>query len=483
MQSDPFLTPPGQELLVTSIQPETGHAVPNREWIRVLGSAEEPFSKMDEADIRRARQLVGDASKGRMTTGEVFLIPGDPDPRPVLLHFLPVHLSTHSELLPVMVTGEVLDYPGSWTESQTEQHRMETLGRMTMGIAHDFNNLLSGIIGHAELMRSALRKQPDLDVLAEHVRTIERAATDGGELIQKIQRYIRQEQKAAFIPLDLTGLIQDCVVLTRPYWFNEPRRQGIAITVDQDLDTVPPIMGSAAELRDVLVNLILNAVQAMPSGGVIRIRAWHAENQVCLSVSDSGVGMSPAVQSQIFQPGFTTKGDRGNGVGLAVVSGVIREHSGTIEVSSTLGKGSSFLVQIPVGSAAPETSLETEERALSQGLRVLIVDDEPMVRSVLGKLLRLRGHSVTEAESGASGLDCLADGRFDVIITDQGMPEMSGREFAAKARDNGIALPIVLLTGDTHAGGADECISAVLAKPFRINEVEDTITSLVGSPV
>jgi two-component system, cell cycle sensor histidine kinase and response regulator CckA len=490
MQSDPLFAPVDPEVLVTSIDPETGLAQPNPEWLSVLGSADDPFGAMDEPDAADARRLVKEASEGRMTTAKLFLLTTPADPRPVLLNFIPVHLADRTSGFPVVVTGEILEQPGTWTANQTEQHRMETLGRMTMGIAHDFNNLLSGIIGHAELMQSALGRDLDVEVLQEHVSTIRLAAKDSGDRIKTLQTYIRKEQKAAFIPLDLPSIIQDCVVLTRPYWYNEPRRQGIAITVDQDLGRVPSIMGSAAELRDVLVNLILNAVQAMPGGGVLKIRSWHSEERVVISVADTGVGMSPAVRARIFEPMYTTKGEGGNGMGLAVTSGVVQEHGGTIDVDSSLGVGTCFTLRFPVGL---DQAVRTEESGTgskaepadlpraSNGVRVLVVDDEPMVRSVLRKLLALRGHTVIEADSGAEALSILQNEQFDVIVTDQGMPEMNGREFARRTRALLPDIPIVLLTGDTHTGTTDASISAVLAKPFKIDEVEGTITDLAAS--
>lgn len=454
-----------------------------------MGTADEPFRAMDEPDAADALRLVREASEGRMTTARLFLLTTAGDPRPVLLNFIPVHLGDMTSGLPVVVTGEVLEQPATWTANQTEQHRMETLGRMTMGIVHDFNNLLSGIIGHAELMENALARELDAEVLQEHVRTIKLAAKDSGDRIKTLQTYIRKEQKAAFIPLDLPSIIQDCVVLTRPYWYNEPRRQGIAITVEQDLNQVPSIMGSAAELRDVLVNLILNAVQAMPGGGVLTIRAWHAGERVVISVADSGVGMSPAVCARIFEPMYTTKGEGGNGMGLAVASGVIQEHYGTIDVESSLGVGTCFTLRFPVGldqalpaeESSASTVVSADRPRSSNGIRVLVVDDEPMVRSVLRKLLALRGHTVIEADSGAKALSILHNEQFDVIITDQGMPEMNGREFARRTRAFLPDIPIVLLTGDTHTGTTDASISAVLAKPFKIEEVEGTITDLAAS--
>jgi len=354
---------------------------------------------------------------------------------------------------------------------------METLGRMTMGMAHDFNNLLSAILGHTELLRVAADRL-ETGSVDEHVSTIERAARDGASLVERIQRYIRQEQQASHATVDLVVLIRDCISLTRPYWYNEPRRQGIEIRVEAALDPVPPLMGSASELRDVLVNLILNAVQAMPDGGTIRFETFAEASRTGFRVSDTGTGMSDAVRERIFEPLFTTKGDAGNGMGLAVSYGIVQEHAGSIAVESDPGHGAVFSLSFPV---APVSDIHTEAEAADEPgrtFRILVVDDESMVRSVLRRLLALRGHEVTEAGSGFEGLELASTREFDLVITDHGMPGMSGREFAGELRRRGFELPVVLLSGDTHAGTPDDVIGAVLAKPFRIDEIEAAMRSL-----
>lgn len=324
MQSAPSISQAPSELLVVSFDPDTGDAAPNDEWIELVGPADDPFRHLSAEDENLARELVQKARSGRMTTGQVLFVADGPRQRTVLLHFMPVHLSDREEGLPVLITGELLELSESVNPAQTEQARMANLGQMTMGVAHNFNNLLSGIMGHTELMRAALSRDLDRELLSEHVASIEQAASDGNHMIKKLQRHLRQEEKTAHVPLDLSGLIQDCVVFTRPYWYNEPRIQGRAIMVEQDLDSVPAILGSASDIRDVLVNLILNAVQAMPQGGIITVRTRLVQGRVRLSVADTGTGMSADVLAQVFDLGYTTK-QEGNGVGLAVARGGSRE--------------------------------------------------------------------------------------------------------------------------------------------------------------
>jgi signal transduction histidine kinase len=466
------------ELYVATMGTDGRAVYRNRPWIRLLGDSDEPWSRLDPPDALAAAGNVRDAAAGSLVTGQLFLVSSGGRPVPLLLHFQPVRSPDDpDQVVAVAVSGELLVQPESWSSAQTERHRMETLGRMTMGMAHDFNNLLSAILGHTELLRIAADRL-ETGSVEEHVSTIERAARDGASLVERIQRYIRQEQQSSYVPLDVAGLIRDGISLTRPYWYNEPRRQGIEIRVETVLTDVPPVLGSAAELRDVLVNLILNAVQAMPDGGSLRFETFCDGDRTGFRVGDTGVGMTAAVREHIFEPLFTTKGDAGSGMGLAVTYGIVREHGGSVSVESDAGAGTVFSLSFPAAPipAAPEEPDRAD--GVARTFRLLVVDDEAMVRSVLRRLLVLRGHDVTEAASGAEGLDLAGAREFDLVITDQGMPGMSGREFAAELRRRGATLPVVLLSGDTHAGSPDETIGAVLSKPFRIEEVESTIRRL-----
>ena len=474
--------PAEAELLVAACDESGRFVYRNRAWVRLLGEDEDPWSKFTDQDAGDVRKMLARAIRGEVLTNQLFLVSASTagNTKPVLLHLLPARPSAggFSGPGPVTLSGEILAQPDSWTASQTERHRMETLGRMTMGMAHDFNNLLSAILGHVDLMRISFSTSGDACGMSEHVGTIERAARDGASLIDKVQRYIRQEQQATHAPVDLPALVRDCISLTRPYWYNEPRRQGIDITVEQDLPDVPPVMGSAAELRDVIVNLILNAVQAMPQGGRLSFRTGLDSDRVLFSVGDTGVGMTEAVRARIFEPLFTTKGNLGNGMGLAVANGVIMEHGGSIVVDSIPGVGSKFTVLMPAVEIQEKSSAESTDRDGPRSVRVLVVDDEQMVRTVLRRLLTLRGHQVEEAASGAEGLERLEGSPFDVVITDQGMPSMSGREFARVLRERRPGLPVILLTGDTHTGPVDDTIDLVLTKPFRIEEVDAAIHQL-----
>lgn len=456
----------------------------NAAWQATLGETDSLWHLLEANDQLFARQSLTEATTGRMVTNQLFPVhvANRDDPPYVLFNFLPVRIVENSKarVQAVTITGEVLAEPTSWTKSHTHRHRMETLGRMTMGIAHDFNNLLSGILGYTELLKNFPVADREQLTYMQYVGTIERAATDGAALIQKIQQYIRQEKLSNFAALDLNALIEECTSLTRPYWYNEPRRKGIAIHMNLRFGELPPLSGSGPELREVFINFILNAVQAMPMGGYITITTrYDVDRGIEIVFEDTGTGMPEHVRQRIFEPLFTTKGNQGTGMGLAVSYGIIQEHAGSITVASELGKGTRFILYFPPAELETPITPIDEIPSEAKNARILIVDDEAMVRSVLKKLLSLKGHTLETVASGSEALTTLEATAFDLLITDQAMPEMNGLQLAAQVRTQYPNLPIVLLTGDTEVEAASDYVDVVAAKPFKLDQLEEIIQDLV----
>jgi CheY-like chemotaxis protein len=240
-------------------------------------------------------------------------------------------------------------------------------------------------------------------------------------------------------------------------------------------------LGAGHELREVFVNMILNAAQAMPEGGRIKLTAKpDGPRHVLVTISDTGDGMTAEVKARIFEPLFSTKGEGGSGMGLAVAYGILRAHEADVRVESAPHVGTHFRLRFPIADDAPDVDDEPAAPRSAVDARVLIVDDEEMVRTVLARLLKLRGYRPTQVGSAADGLGLLQSGnRFDAIITDLGMPEMNGRDFARAVRGMQVATPIVLLSGDTEPGTPDATIAAILAKPFQIDQVDQVLRSVI----
>jgi CheY-like chemotaxis protein len=224
--------------------------------------------------------------------------------------------------------------------------------------------------------------------------------------------------------------------------------------------------------------VIFNAIDAMPSGGEIRMGSQETHGHVVLTIADNGIGMTPEVKSRLFDPFFTTKGKGGTGMGMAVSFGIIRRHNGSIEVESEPGRGTTFRISLPVASEA-HSSVEAGsarlEAAIGEGkLRVLVVDDETAVREVLREALEAEGCDVLIAESGEMALNIYdaRDGKIDVVFTDIGMPEMSGWELASEIRRRSKTIPLAIVSGwaDAISCDARQAIKAdwVVSKPFDI---------------
>ncbi len=505
--------------LLTALTTAAGERLDaNDPWLDLFG-ADALWGGLPLEDARFASDYVVEAARGGPVSHQVFLVdrPDATDqPVPILLHFQPVRMpGVESGRYPVMLVGEVLREPASWAAEQTRRRRLEMLGRMTMGVAHDFNNLLTTVLGHGELIRADLEACGAHAGAFDHLDTLAQAADDGASLVRRIQQYIRNDKQERVEPVALHALAAEVLTLTKPYWHNEPRRKGIAIVVEADLRPAPPILGTPTELREVLVNLVLNAVQAMPAGGTLRVETAPTPDGrgVCVEVADSGVGMSDRVRRRIFEPLYTTKGTAGTGMGLTVSQGIVQEHNGRIEVESAPGRGTLFRLTFPFAATDPAPEVQVPDAPLHtttdapttdapalvptvpepsapdarrapvrtvRPLRILVVDDEPMVRLVTTKLLRMRGHTVDDAEGGAAALDCLAALTYDLVITDLSMPGMSGRELAAEVRRRFPALPVVLLTGDTDAEAEGSDVSAVVKKPFQLDALEAAVQQAVG---
>jgi len=476
------------ELLVATFSLSGDAVFCNEPWKSLLGTAERPWARLSEDDQDMVESAVMEACKGSLVTNRLVSAqtPDREEPLPILFNFIPVYDESGADdrsCRAVTASGEVLAEPPSWMISQTQRHRMETLGRMTMGVAHDLNNLLSGLIGHIELLKDQVERASLTDSIRPSIETIETTAEDGAALIDKLQRYIRHDTKQHFEPVDLTELIEDCITLTEPYWYNEPRRQGIEISVKTSFEDLPDVLGSASELREVFVNLILNAVQAMPEGGTLRFETFtNDKGRVCVNVSDTGIGMSDEVQRNIFEPLFTTKGDEGTGMGLAASYGIVQEHEGTIDVSSEPGEGTRFTLSFPPAEGTPLPPEEpSTEPAEPESVSVLVVDDEEMVRSTVTRLLSLNGHEVDRASSGAEALTMFENNAYDIVFTDFGMPEMTGAELSRKLNERAPNLPVILLTGYTETEKAIEEVDGILSKPFKRDELESTIQKHVFS--
>lgn len=374
--------------------------------------------------------------------------------------------------------------------AQTQEYlnlvdKVRVVGQLASGVAHDFNNLLAGILGNAQLLLYEVQNQDHREML----RVIERAAKDGAETVRRLQGFARMEHDSPMTEVRLDMLARDAIDITRPRWRDVAQSRGASIEIVRDLRPVAPIAGRPAELREVLTNLIINAVDAMPRGGQITLRSYddlqqEAQPAVVLEVADNGTGMSSDVQARMFDPFFTTKGEQGTGLGLAVSLGIVESHGGQIVVDSRIGLGTRFVIRLPV--RAPESAIvenANREVAITPG-HLLLVESEPMIRDSIVRLLQRWGHQVTQAKGGVEALHVFAPETFDAVLCDQGMPDMNGWEVLAQIKASDPQTPTILMTGwgrqysDEEAN--DRGVDFLIEKPFDQEDLRRVLASALG---
>jgi signal transduction histidine kinase/CheY-like chemotaxis protein len=376
-----------------------------------------------------------------------------------------------------------------------QQERLRALGQMASGIGHDINNALSPIALHTEAL---LESEPDLSPrVRESLQTIQRAMTNIAETVARMREFYRpRAAESAQLPVQLNPVVLQAIDMTRARWHDTPQQRGHVITVRTDLAAdLPAVSGIEGEIREALVNLILNATDAMPNGGTLTLRSkavprphGAGAGYVQIDVADTGIGMNDEIRRRCMEPFFTTKGERGSGLGLASVYGVVRRHGAEIDIRSVQGRGTTVSLVFPV-AAEPEAPAAAQPRthAVPERLRLLLVDDDPLFLKSLGDFLEADGHLVTETSGGQAAIDAFRAAHqknepFSAVITDLGMPYVDGRRVAGACKELSPATPVILLTGWGQRLMADDDfppnIDRVLTKPPKLRELRQTLAEL-----
>ena len=355
---------------------------------------------------------------------------------------------------------------------------------MAGGIVHDFNNALMSVIGYTEILLSDEELLRDTSTARQYLTIMNTAGQDASHLISRLRDFYRpREVTDVFARVDLNEVVEQAVSLIQPKWKGQALAEGRTICVELDLAHVPAVLGNAAELREVLTNLIFNAVDAMPQGGRIKFATAHADGDVLIEAIDSGMGMTPQVRSRCLEPFFSTKGHKGTGLGLSMVFGIIKRHEGTVEIESEVGTGTTFRIRLPP-QVRPMSAERDTAAKLSRALRVLVVDDEPVSRAVLQHYLAADGHVVVTAADAEAAMHSVADGSFDLLITDHAMPGMNGVQLAGAVREVRADFPVILITGFPDGGRewkeSAAKIDFVIQKPVPRRELRQALMSVMG---
>jgi GAF domain-containing protein len=354
--------------------------------------------------------------------------------------------------------------------------KLRALGEMASGVAHDFNNLLASILGRAQLTLQRLQDPQ----LRKWLQVIERSALDGAQTVRRLQEFTRTRRDQPFVAVDLNEVVRGALEITQSRWREETRSRCVDVEVRTSFGTLPTVAGDPAELREAMTNLILNAVDAMPTGGTLTVTTRVENNLVLITVADTGVGIPSAIRGKIFDPFFTTKGPQGTGLGLSMTYGILSRHGARITVDSHEGRGTTFHLTFAPGMVPDvEVAPPSESPPLGVSLRCLVVDDEAEVGRVLGDVLQTSGHCVVVLADGAEAIEQFRAEPFDVVFTDLAMPRVSGWQVAQAVKEIAPSVPVVIVTGFGVELTAEERqthgVDMVLVKPLKIADVLNAV--------
>jgi PAS domain S-box-containing protein len=380
----------------------------------------------------------------------------------------------------IVLVRDVTEQYHEYARAQ-QADKLRALGQLASGIAHNFNNSLAAVIGYTQLAIPRV-KEPTAE---KYLRVVEQSAKDAARMVERIQNFARESpHKDNLIAVRLADVVRDAVDITRPRWRDDAEALGIKYQVKVESQTEDLLInGEPSELREVFVNVILNALDAMPIGGTIAISVSTEESSAKVRFTDTGVGMTEEIEQRIFEPFFTTKGESGLGMGLSESYRIIERHGGHMEVESEPFRGSSFTVVLP--------HLKLERDELSSMVdsgdvvgRVLVVDDEESVRGVLAEMLIGEGHQVSIASSGKEALGILDSQEIDIVITDLSMPRTDGVTLAAEIKSRKPNTKVVLVSGfggqkAYERAGRNQCIDVALSKPFDVTDISRTVRLLL----
>jgi two-component system cell cycle sensor histidine kinase/response regulator CckA len=366
-------------------------------------------------------------------------------------------------------------------EQLFQAEKLRAVGEMASGVAHDFNNALAAILGNTQLL---LYTAQDGE-LKETLRIIEKVAKDSSQTVRRLQDFTRRRVPQELFRVDLNSIIKDSIEITKPRWKDEAQSKGIRIEMVSNLEDIPFVSGSASELREVFANMIFNAVEAMREGGKIEIRTFKKRRDIYIQISDTGAGIAEEARKRIFEPFFTTKPFTNTGLGLSMSYGIVKRFGGEIEAESNVGQGTTFTITLPIGEEEKEETVDPQLIKKGRKARILVIDDEEFVRSVLCRSLAQADHQVALAEDGIKGVQSFKEGNFDIVLTDLGMPGMSGWEVCRIVKEISPRTPVGMITGWGEERSRNKMeeygLDFFIPKPFDFAQILNVVAEIMES--
>ena len=365
-------------------------------------------------------------------------------------------------------------------EKYAEIEKLRALGLMTSGIAHDFNNMLAIIAGNIDLIEI----EEDKDKILKKVQIIKKTALGSAKTIKRLQKYARTKNDALQSQtINFNSLVRDAIEISTPMWKDSPQEKGFSVEiVDTLTEEEPIVLGDDTDLREAIINMIFNSVDAMPQGGKIDIVTYAKNESVYLELSDNGTGMTEETKDRIFDPFFTTKGITHGGLGMSMLYGTIKRHNGSVDIKTMPGQGTTFTIVLPKGKEKTERASEKSSHSIkTEEANILIIDDEPQIGAVLSEILSHQGHQTSAFDNGKDGIDALKNGSYEILITDLGMPDLSGWEVINNARqiEPGVISGVITGWDISEAEAKQKGVDFLITKPFESSQIIQAVANAV----
>ncbi len=366
------------------------------------------------------------------------------------------------------------------------QERLSALGQLTSGIAHDFNNMLIPILGYSDLLIENPDILKDREKALPMLKSIRSAANTSRETVKRLQEFHRADSRPKMEKVAIAELVSEVITATKPLWKSHREAYSVPVRIVKDISPGIIVTVSKSQFSEALMNLLLNALHAMPSGGEVIIRGFLKDEYFHIEVRDTGTGMSKDVARQCLEPFFSTKGKNGTGMGLAMVHGIVERHNGSLSIDSIPEKGTTIAIHIPLAQEYAEMqTVPNVFSQIAQSLKVLVIDDDENSRMLLSEYLALDGHRVTTSVDAIGGIIEFDQDKFDLVITDRAMPEISGDKVAQHVKAFNHRIPVLMVTGfaqvmaskSEHPVGVD----CIMGKPFTLWELRNAIERLSHS--
>ncbi|MEN8208297.1 MAG: ATP-binding protein [Candidatus Fermentibacteria bacterium] len=371
-------------------------------------------------------------------------------------------------------------------EIRIHRERLSALGQMVSGIAHDFNNMIMPILGYSDLLIESSMAGAFGEKQQRFVQIIRSSAADARDIVRRLQEFIRADTRSHMEHINVAELISETVSVIRPALNSKPESVLKPIEITEDVPADLVIIASGNQLKEALMNLLLNSVDAIREGGKIKIHAFTDEERFFLEVSDSGTGMSRETVQQCIEPFFSTKGSDGTGMGLAMVHGIVKRHNGELNIESSPGSGTTVTIQFPLDQEITGEGTDPEILSLPvESMSILVIDDDISSLNLISEYLKHDGHSVTSFSDPVEGMSAFNSSDFDMIITDMVMPRATGEDVTLHVKNIKPGIPVLMVTGFAQLmSGRDsypDNVDCLMGKPFTLEELRKGIRKAYSS--